>query len=240
MMSVSDAIPSLPTGDRLNGSATTGRKSRRGPAKRVQEARIEHVPMERMLTQLREIIVGPHQRLCEARFEEMIDILSEQQGANESRFEVIESDIDEIKASTNRMEKLFDVFDTRMDKLSDTVDEKNREVHVAYGQAISELRSDFELKMQMIADTMQECLKELELDTRREIVELSSTLVAHVSTEETRWEKERGNSMLTLEQRIAQWRAEIEDDRKQDMDEMATSLMELGQKMIALRGMAKK
>jgi hypothetical protein len=120
------------------------------------------------------------------------------------------------------------------------VDEKNREVHVAYGQAISELRSDFELKMQMIADTMQECLKELELDTRREIVELSSTLVAHVSTEETRWEKERGNSMLTLEQRIAQWRAEIEDDRKQDMDEMATSLMELGQKMIALRGMAKK
>jgi hypothetical protein len=48
-------------------------------------------------------------------------------------------------------------------------------------------------------------------------------------------EKERDDSARILDQRIAQWRAEMEDDRREDMDNVATSLMEIGQRMMALR-----
>jgi hypothetical protein len=43
--------------------------------------------------------------------------------------------------------------------------------------------------------------------------------------------------MSALEQRIAQWRAEIDDTRRDDMQEVATSMMDIGQRLMALRQM---
>jgi hypothetical protein len=244
-MSVSEAIAHMagakvnhgksPNGKTLNGKSLTPAKGNHRTAKRVREATVERVPVEEMLVQLREIIVGPHERLCEARFEELIDIVAEVQGSNEGRFLSIESEIDDIKAASNRMERIFDVFDTRMDKLEETVDVKTREVHTAYGQAIAELRGDFSVKLQMINEELRKSLKDLEMETRKEVLELSSTLIAHVSTENTRWEEERANNNLTLQQRIAQWRAEMDDEHRAEMDSLASSLVEMGQKLLTLR-----
>lgn len=219
----------------LNGNSHSSAKPKKGTARKVREARQEAQPVENMLSQLREIIVGPHERLCEARFEEMIEIMSEQQDENEGRFEAIETDVGDMKVASARMEKLFSTFDLKVDDLSFKVDEQTREVHEAYGKAITELKSDFAMKMEMIAGTLQQCLKDLELETRKELLELSSTLMAHVTDEDRRWEKERDNASEIVSQRIAQWRAEVEDDRRQDMDNVASSLMEIGQRMLALR-----
>lgn len=210
-------------------------KPRKGTSRKVRDARIESQPVELLLSQLREIIVGPHERLSEARFEEMLDIMAEQQDENEGRFRAIETDVSEMKIASARMERLFSTFDVKVEDLALKVDDQTREVHEAYGKAITELKSDFSTKMEMIAGTLQQCLKDLELETRKELLELSSTLMAHVTDEDKRWEKERDNSSLIVNQRIAQWRAEIEDDRKQDMDNVASSLMEIGQRMLALR-----
>ncbi len=234
-MSISEAMNAGANLRRMNGNSHPMAKPKKGPAKRVNEARAEHQPVEEMLLQLREIIVGPYERLSEARFEEMLDIMSEQQDENDDRFQAIETDVGDMKVASARMEKLFTTFDLKVDDLSYKVDEKSREMHEAYGKAISELKSDFSLKMEMIAGTLQQCLKDLELETRKELLELSSTLMAHVTDEDKRLEKERDNSTHILDQRIAQWRAEIEDDRKQDMDNVASSLMEIGQRMLALR-----
>jgi hypothetical protein len=232
-MSVSEAAVGA---KRLNGSPHHhAKQSKKGTAKKVREAGLEAAPVEDMLSQLREIIIGPHERLCEARFEEMLDIMSEQQDDNDNRFTAIETDVGEIKVASARMEKLFTTFDFRIDDLSVKVDDKTREVHDAYGKAISELKGDFAMKMEMIAGTLQQCLKDLELDTRKELLELSSTLMAHVTDEDKRWDKERDNTSRILQQRIAQWRAEIEDDRKHDMENVASSLVEIGQRMLTLR-----
>jgi hypothetical protein len=234
-MSVSEAINAGANLRRMNGNSHHVAKPKKGPSRRVNEAKSERQPVEEMLLQLREIIVGPYERLSEARFEEMLDIMSEQQDENENRFQAIETDVGEIKVASARMEKLFSTFDLRVDDLAFKVDEKTREVHEAYGKAIHELKSDFALKMEMIAGTLQQCLKDLELETRKELLELSSTLMAHVSEEDKRMEKERDDSSRILDQRIAQWRAEMEDDRRGDMDAVASSLMEIGQRMLALR-----
>ncbi len=233
-MTVSDNFPSAAA--KINGFNTPlDQAPPRHASMRVMAALNEQVPMERMLGQLREIIVGPHQRLCEARFEEMIDILAEQKGDSDDRFSSIESDIDDIRLSTSRVEKLFGAFDLRFDELSDKVDDETRAVHEAYEESIGQLRSDFGVRMQMISDTLRECIKELEIDTRRGLLDLSGTFVAHVAEEDRKWERERENSLNTLEQRIAQWRAEVDDDRKQDMDDVAASLVDIGQRMMALR-----
>jgi hypothetical protein len=232
-MGVSEAAAGV---KRMNGSPHHhARQPKKGTAKKVREAKLEAQPVEDMLLQLREIIIGPHERLSEARFEEMLDIMAEQQDENEGRFRAIEADVSEMKIASARMERLFATFDLKVDDLAIKVDDKTREVHEAYGKAISELKSDFALKLEMIAATLQQCLKDLELDTRKELLELSSTLMAHVTEEDKRWEKERDNTSRILEQRIAQWRAEIDDDRKQDMEEVASSLMSIGQRMLALR-----
>jgi hypothetical protein len=234
-MGVSEAINAGANLRRMNGNSHHAAKPKKGASRRVNEAQTERQPVEEMLLQLREIIVGPYERLSEARFEEMLDIMSEQQDENENRFRAIETDVGEIKVASARMEKLFSTFDLKVDDLAFKVDEKTREVHEAYGKAIHELKSDFALKMEMIAGTLQQCLKDLELETRKELLELSSTLMAHVSEEDKRMEKERDDSARILDQRIAQWRAEMEDDRREDMDNVATSLMEIGQRMMALR-----
>jgi hypothetical protein len=234
-MSVSEAINAGANLRRMNGNSHQVAKPKKGGSRRVNEARAEHQPVEDMLLQLREIIVGPYERLSEARFEEMLEIMSEQQDENENRFQTIETDVGEIKVASARMEKLFSTFDLRVDDLAIKVDEKTREVHEAYGKAIHELKGDFALKMEMIAGTLQQCLKDLELETRKELLELSSTLMAHVTEEDKRLLEERDNSSRILDQRIAQWRAEMEDDRREDMDNVASSLMEIGQRMLALR-----
>jgi hypothetical protein len=235
-MSVSEAINAGANLRRMNGNSHhVANKSKKGASRRVNDARAEQQPVEDMLLQLREIIVGPYERLSEARFEEMLEIMSEQQDENENRFQTIETDVGEIKVASARMEKLFSTFDLRVDDLAIQVDEKTREVHEAYGKAIHELKGDFALKMEMIAGTLQQCLKDLELETRKELLELSSTLMAHVTDEDKRLLEERDNSSRILDQRIAQWRAEMEDDRREDMDNVASSLMEIGQRMLALR-----
>ena len=234
-MGVAEFINSGPTRPRVNGNAHQPVKNKKGASKRVHEAKVEKHSFETMLGQLREIIIGPHERLCEARFEEMLDILSEQQDANEVRFVGIEDELAVVKAASTRMEKLFNTFDLKIEDLEFKVDDKAREVHEAYGKAITELKGDFSIKLEMIANTLKDCLKDLELDTRKELLELSSTLMAHVTGEEKRWDSQRDETSRILEQRIAQWRAEIEDDRKQDMDQVAVSLVEMGQRMLALR-----
>ena len=42
------------------------------------------------------------------------------------------------------------------------------------------------------------------------------------------FELAQSSSLNSLESRIAQWRAEIEDERKEDMGEVAAALMEIG------------
>jgi hypothetical protein len=236
-MTVSDVVTSF-RGLVPNLVAAPATSSHALPPKtgrRVREALVEQVPMERMLGQLREIIIGPHQRLCEARFEEMLDILAEQKDGADERFEAIESELDEVRQSTVRMENLFSAFDIRFEDLSDKVDDKTLAVQEALQEAISELKGDFAMKMEMISDTLSTCIKELELETRRGLLDLSSSFVAHVADEDKKWEKERDHSLNTLEQRIAQWRAEIDDGRKQDMDDVAASLIDIGKRMMALR-----
>lgn len=204
-------------------------------SKRVRDAVLDKEASEKLVAQLREIIVGPHQRLCEARFAEVLDIMSEQKDEADTRFATIETDISQMKASASRMEALFKTFDFRFEALSDKVDDETHVLQEAYSEAVEKLRGDFELRMQIISDTLQRAIKDLETDMRHGLLDLSGSFVAHIADEDKKFEKERERSLTTLEQRIAQWRAEVEDDRREDMQDVAASLVDIGQRLMALR-----
>jgi hypothetical protein len=205
-------------------------------SKRVRDAVIDKESNEKMVAQLRDIILGPHQKLCEARFAEMLDIMAEQRDESEDRFTAIEEDIGQMKSSAARMETLFKTFDFRFEVLSDKIDDEAHVLQEAYTEAVGKLRGDFEQRMLIISDTLQHALKDLETDMRHGLLDLSGSFVAHMADEDKKWEKERERSLTTLEQRIAQWRAEVDDDRRQDMDDVAASLVDIGQRLMAMRG----
>ena len=204
-------------------------------SKRVRDSVLDKESNEKLIAQLREIIVGPHQKLCEARFAEVLDIMAEQKDEADERFEVIENDISQMKSSAARMEALFKTFDFRFEALNGRIDDETKVLQEAYTEAVGQLRGDFELRMQIISDTLQTALKDLETDMRHGLLDLSGSFVAHMADEDKKWEKERAHSLTTLEQRIAQWRAEVDDDRRQDMDDVAASLMDIGQRLMALK-----
>lgn len=115
------------------------------------------------------------------------------------------------------------------------MDDETHVLQEAYSEAVEKLRGDFELRMQIISDTLQRAIKDTETDMRHGLLDLSGSFVAHIADEDKKFEKERERSLTTLEQRIAQWRAEVEDDRREDMQDVAASLVDIGQRLMALR-----
>ena len=60
-----------------------------GTADRVRRATEEPLALDQMVLQLRQMFTAPHERLCEARFDEVLDILDEQKSATEDELDSI-------------------------------------------------------------------------------------------------------------------------------------------------------
>ena len=80
-------------------------------------------------------------------------------------------------------------------------------------------------------------LGELDKRLRESLQDLARSLAQHVSDNDVKRQADREQSMTSLEQRIAQWRAEIDDTRRDDMQEVASSMMNIGQRLMTLRKM---
>ena len=91
-MSQPDILSFPPRGPKKQPAAPRGN--------RVKEALRDTLTIskggEQVLTQLRDLLVGPHQRLSEARFEELLDILDEQDTFNRGKFSEIEAGLDDV------------------------------------------------------------------------------------------------------------------------------------------------
>jgi hypothetical protein len=72
---------------------------------------------EAVLTQLRDLLVGPHQRLSEARFEELLDILDEQDTFNRGKFAEIEAGLDDVSAEAADLRGKYDTLSNRIETL---------------------------------------------------------------------------------------------------------------------------
>ena len=197
-------------------SNSTVTESKAGPAFRVREAAREQVPLEQLVQQMRQMFTAPHERLCEARFDEMLDILDEQRSATN----------DEL-----------DSLGRRVITLNTRVDENHSMLSEVFSDALAKSRDDLELKISKLSASLHQELGELDKRLRESLQDLARSLAQHVSDNDAKRQTDREQSMMSLEQRIAQWRAEIDDTRRDDMQEVASSMMNIGQRLMTLRKM---
>lgn len=203
--------------------------------KRLREALKEAVPGDGLLGQLRDIIIGPQVRLSEARFDEMLDILEEQKTKSDRRLEFVEQHLNDATQHVNRITHVLEGQDDEISFLKKKFDEQIQALRDAQQAMFAELRSELDRGMTELTETVGKRMEGTEIDLRSEMLELSGTLVRHVEHSEKRWNDERDHSLKTLEQRIAQWRAEIDDTRRGDMENLATSMMDIGRRLMALQ-----
>ena len=190
------------------------------PSGTAEEARSrateEPLPLDQMVLQLRQMFTAPHERLCEARFDEMLDILDEQKSATE----------DELDSIGRRIITLNTKLDNDHTLLSEL-----------FGDALTKSRHELELKIEALTTSLRKSLEELEQRLRDGLQDVTRSLAQHVTDNHAKRQLDREQTALTLEQRIAQWRAEIDDTRRGDMQEVASSMVDIGQRLMALRKM---
>ncbi len=183
-------------------------------AQRIRQAAEEAMPLDQLVYQLRQMFTAPHERLCEARFDEMLDILDEQKSAAQDEMDNLEK---------------------RIAGLNSKLEEDYALLSVVFRDALAKSRDELEQKMEMISQSLHGSIQDLDQGLRGSLGELSQSFSVHVEEDEAKRERDRQHSMTALEQRIAQWRAEIDDMRRDDMGEVASSMMDIGQRLLALR-----
>lgn len=213
-----------------------------GRGNRVKEALRDTLTIskggEQVLTQLRDLLVGPHQRLSEARFEELLDILDEQDTFNRGKFAEIEAGLDDVSAETADLRAKYDTLANRIDTLVQQAEAEKAATRLAFEEAVGKLRDEFDVKVKILSSTLRESLQETDDEMQRAVRELSSTLQTTRNESRVLFEKAQSASLDSPEQRIAQWRAEIEDERAEDMEKVAASLVDIGQKLLSRKGPA--
>ncbi|MDE2384440.1 MAG: hypothetical protein KGO53_07465 [Alphaproteobacteria bacterium] len=202
---------------------------------RFRQALQDQAPAETLMGQLRDIITGPQARLSEARFEEMLDILEEQKDAATARLDVLEENLGEAVHNASRMTGLLEDQQHDIFALTRKLDDTLKHLRDEQDAALDKLRADLQLGMEMMSDSFKGQVEALEMNMRGGLLDLSSSLVVHIAEEDKRWDRERESARLTLDQRIAQWRAEMEDGRREDREEIANSMVDIGQRLLALR-----
>jgi hypothetical protein len=187
------------------------------------------------LTHLRDMLTGPYQRVSEARFDEMLDILSEQDDYARTKFTAIEAGLDDVVAETGFLREKYDALNERIELVIERAESERQATRAAFEVELAKLREEFEAKSVILADTLQRSMKDTELETRRALDGLSTAVQDNKRESARLFEQAQTSSLNSLEVRIAQWRAEIEDERKEDMGEIAAAMMDIGQRMMAQR-----
>jgi type I site-specific restriction-modification system R (restriction) subunit len=205
-MSISKVVSFLSS---AGSTPTTGKA-----ATRIRRAVEEPVPLEQLVHKLRQMFTGPHERLCEARFDEILDILDEQKSATEDDLGTLAQ---------------------RISTLNQRLEEDHNHITDFFSDALAKSRAEFEQKIEALTGTLRNAIEELDERLRGNLRELSKSMTSRVEEEEGRRSQDRQDTLTALEQRIAQWRAESEDQRRGDMEVVASSMMDIGQRLMVLR-----
>lgn len=233
-MTISEVIALLPRRPQARPNAPAEAKSKidepseRKPGERVRSAMQERGNIDALLTHIRELIVGPTQRLGEARFEELLDILAEQDANVKLKLHTLGGEVRDTATTSRRLGELCLAMNERLGVVDTKIDATREASNAEIEAALMAINEQIDKKFEELEAKMDERLSADARDTRREIEALTAALDTHVTRTEDMFVQAREVSFASIEQRIAQWRAEIADERRQDMDQMTESLVDIG------------
>ena len=210
-------------------------ENRAKPSPKIVEALEENAQASAALGQIRELIAGPVQRLSEARFIEVLDIMAEQGDAVKGDFNDLRDEVAKYKQATERLTTLFGTLYRKLEEFKVSAGEEQTATRRSFSESISVLRQDIENNSRDILEKIQTRVSESADMSRMDFNTLSLSLNDFVVETEGRFTRVESSTLNSLELRIAQWRAEIDDDRKKDFGEIANSFVTFGQKMLEQR-----
>ena len=181
---------------------------------RIRQAVEDHVPLDQLVLQLRQMSAEPHERLSEARFDGTLDILGQQKAARKDELDSVGRSV--LSPGTR-------------------LEEDHQILSGLFSEALAKAKGELEEKIDTVADHLRSAIDEQNHRLRAFLHELSTSFTSHIVEEEIRRDEDRGQVMTALEQRIAQWRAEIDDRRRDGKQDAATSMVDVGQRLMALR-----
>ncbi|MBL8789775.1 MAG: hypothetical protein JNM45_04705 [Rhizobiales bacterium] len=190
---------------------------------------------EQALLQLRDLLVGPAQREAEERFSELLEILEAQETANRGRIQTLESDLHELSAEASVLRQDYEALGQRIERVLKVAEQEKAAVQAQFGEAARMLQEEFESKVYSLSKTVQDTLRRADSEAERAINALVQDVRSMRKETQDLLEKAETNSMSALEQRIAQWRSEIEESRASDMQNVAASLVNLGERLLTNR-----
>lgn len=205
------------------------------PGTRVNEARFSTERSEEVLGKLRDILTGPQQKLAEARYGEMIDILEEQDISQQQNFGTLSSQITELASGVSKLKTAFTDLQALYDQANARHDQQMAELREHVERALSVHAAEMNTRIKALSDSTFDSMNTTLGAARRDLEQLSTAVEEHKTATATSLETLKTNSQMALDQRLAQWRAEREDERVDDLKAVASSFMDIGQRLAALR-----
>ncbi len=205
------------------------------PGVRISEARMTTEHAEEVLSKLRDLLMGPTQKVAEARYGEMIDILEEQDQAQQQNFTMLTSQIAELASGVSKLKSAFTELQNLYDKSNARHDQQMAELREHVERALSAHAEDMNTRFTALSETTFQTLNTTLTSARRDLEQLSATVEDHKAATTKGLETLKTSSLTQMDQRLAQWRAEREDERVDDLKAVANSFLDIGQRLAALR-----
>ncbi len=206
-----------------------------GVARRVSDAHFDEVPLEELVRNLRNAFVGNYQRVTEARFEEVVDIISDQKGSTDNQLTSLLTSVSKLTEHDLEVDQSVSSLNVRLTEFSDRISTEMKSVLQYCHDVALQTRQELELMTQKAVGDFDNSFHDLSTKTHESLASFSYNLDVYKAEDENKWEQRKAYAHSILEQRISQWRAEIDDDRAGDMNKIATNMVEFGQRLLSVR-----
>jgi hypothetical protein len=191
------------------------------------------ISSEQFIDQLREIILAPSAQMAERRFIEMLNVIEDHKAAAERRLDKVDRHLTDSADKATIMAFNIEGHDEDIRVLRQQVGDELQAMRAEQTNLLTEIRQSLDHGSRQFFADMTKRAEDFETAIRNEVYNLSNSLMGHVAQEDRRWEEERQNSAEMMEQLITQWRSERENVRRQDMESLAGSMMDIGRRLMS-------
>ena len=190
-------------------------------------------PSEQLIGHLREIIVAPTAQMTEMRFIDMLNVIEDHRTAAEHRLDKVDRHLTEAADRATVMTFNIENHEEEIRLLRQHVGDELHAIRAEPASIIDGLRLSLDQSSAQIFGELTRRAEHFENAVREEVRSLSASLAGHLAENDRRWEEQRQNMTETLEQLIAQWRSERDNGRRQDMENLAGSMMDIGRRLMS-------
>lgn len=190
---------------------------------------------DEILMQLRSLLFGGVYDNTEAQYETLVDVLEEHTHRSTNQLQALEGRVRSLAGENMKLGKDYATLDDAFSQFITRASREREAIRSTFEDAIRNLQAEMDNSVEALTKSAWTRLRDTESVTRRAVNQLSDEAgnLRKAALEDAR--SVHDSTVGIVEQRIAQWRAEIEDSRKEDSQKMASSILALADMLTVRR-----